>query len=300
MYDIIIIGAGPSGLTAGIYCARAGKKVLILEGETIGGQIASSPLVENYPSQISLSGSDLVDKMFEQAQNCGCDFEFEQVSNIEDGKIKKVITEYNSYECFAIIIATGSKPRHIQGLNEERFIGHGIGYCVMCDGEFYKNMIVGVVGGGNTALQNALYLSNICPKVYIFQNLDFLTAEKTLQDRILKKNNIEVVCSSQVTALYGDDWLEKIDLSVNNVNKTIDIQGIFISIGQQPNNEVFNGLVNMDRMGYIITNEFCETSKTGIFASGDCRTKTVRQLTTATADGSISAIYACNYVDSLK
>lgn len=300
MYDIIIIGAGPSGMTAGIYCARAGKKTLILEGEAIGGQIASSPLVENYPSQSKISGSDLVDKMYEQAEGTGCDFEFEQVTKIVDGPIKKVVTEYNTYECYAVIIATGSKPRHIQGLDEERFIGHGVGYCVMCDGDFYKGKVTGVLGGGNTAIQNALYLSNICPKVYVFQIMDKLTCEDTLRKRLQAKDNIQVLCGTSITKLIGNDKLQSVEITRNGKKEFVDLDGLFISIGQEPNNSAFVGLVAMDRMGYIIGNEFCETNVKGIFVAGDCRTKTVRQLTTATADGSISAIYACNYVDSVK
>ncbi len=300
MYDIIIIGAGPSGLTAGIYSARAGKKVLILEGYAIGGQIASSPLVENYPSQAQISGSDLVDKMYEQAESCGCDFECEKVTSVEKGTILKVITEYNTYECYAIIIATGSKPRHIRGLDEEKYLGHGIGYCVMCDGDFYKGQITGVLGGGNTAVQNALYLSNICPKVYLFQNLPQLTCEETLKKRIKAKENIEIICNAQITKLLGENKLEQVELNVDGQNRLVDINGLFISIGQEPNNAPFTNLVAMDRMGYIIGNEFCQTNVPGIYVAGDCRTKTIRQLTTATADGSISAIYACSYVDEQK
>ena len=300
MYDIIIIGAGPSGLTAGIYSARAGKSVLILEGDAIGGQIASSPLVENYPSQAQISGSDLVDKMYEQAESCGCDFEFEKVTNIEKGPILKVTTEYNTYECYAVIIATGSKPRHIRGLDEEKYLGHGIGYCVMCDGDFYKGQITGVLGGGNTAVQNALYLSNICPKVYLFQNLPQLTCEDALKKRIKAKENIEIICNAQITKLLGENKLEQVELNVDGQNRLVDINGLFISIGQEPNNAPFTNLVAMDRMGYIIGNEFCQTNVPGIYVAGDCRTKTIRQLTTATADGSISAIYACSYVDEQK
>lgn len=292
IYDVIIIGSGPAGMTAGIYCARAGKKVLIFEGNVVGGQIVNSPLVENYPSIQKISGEELGFNMFEQCQNLNVEFEFGNVNKIENAEIKKVITDTNEYYSKTIIIATGASPRKLNNEREDEFLGNGIGYCVLCDGENYRNQIVGVVGGGNTAVQNALYLSNICQKVYIFQNLEKLTAENNLLDKILNKNNIEVVCNALIEKLVGIDKLNQIVL---NNGQTYAIDGLFVSIGQVPNNKILKGLVKLDDYGFAITDENCETNLKGIFCVGDIRSKKIRQLTTAVSDGTIAGIYASKY-----
>ena len=213
IYDTIIIGSGPAGMTAGVYSARAGKKVLIFEANVVGGQIVNSPLVENFPSISQISGEELGFNMFNQCQNLNIDFEFEKVVKIVDGDIKEVFTENNVFKTKTIIIATGVKPRRLNIEKEEDFLGKGVGYCVLCDGENYRNKVVGIVGGGNTAVQNAIYLSNICAKVYIFQNLEDLTAEKTLIEKLQNKNNIEIICSCNVVELIGHDCLEKVKLN---------------------------------------------------------------------------------------
>lgn len=292
VYDIIIIGSGPSGMTAGIYSARAGKKVLIFEENVVGGQIVNSPLVENFPSISKISGEELGFNMFEQCKNNGIDFEFEEVTGIADGEIKKVFTKSKCFECKSIIIATGASPRKLNLKNEEKFIGRGVGYCVLCDGENYRNQIVGIVGGGNTAVQNALYLSNICKKVYIFQDLEFLTAEKTLIEKLKAKNNIDIVYNVEIVELQGDEQLEKIILKDNRI---YELNGLFVSIGQEANNKLIKDLVDLDEYGFCKTDENCESNIKGIFCIGDIRSKRVRQLTTAVADGTIASIFASKY-----
>lgn len=294
MYDTIIIGCGPAGMTSAIYLARANKKVLILEKETIGGQIASSPLVENYPGYKNISGSELANNMYEQVISLGVDIELENVLEIKDGKLKKVITDENTYETKSIIIATGARYRLLNIENEENLIGKGIHFCVSCDGAFYKDKTVAVIGGGNSAVINALSLSDICKKVYVIQNLDSLTCEETMKSELYSKNNVEVILSSLLSKINGTDALESIELDNKD---TIELDGMFISIGHVPQNEIFANLITLNERNYIIS-EDCKTNIEGIFVAGDCRTKNYRQLTTATSDGTISANLVLNYLKS--
>jgi len=295
MYDLIIIGAGPAGLTAGIYASRANLKTLILEKESIGGQIASSPLVENYPGLKSVSGAELANNFFEQALNLGIDFEIEEVLKIEDGDIKKVITDSNTYETRSIIIATGATHKRLGLENEEELIGNGIHFCASCDGAFYKDKEVAVIGGANSAVQNALYLSSLCKKVYLIYINDELQCEKTLVDRLKIKSNIEIIPKSTITKYIGNP-LEKI---VINESKELDVEGLFISIGMDANTNLANNLLNIDGRNYIISDE-CLTNKKGIFVAGDCRVKNIRQVTTATNDGTIAANLAIRYLEEEK
>jgi thioredoxin reductase (NADPH) len=285
-YDVIIVGAGPAGLTSAIYLLRAGKKVLILEKETIGGQISSSPLVENYPGFSAISGSTLADNLYNQILNLGGDIELEEVLKIED---KKVTTDESVYNAKAIILALGVKPRLLGLDREEDFIGNGISFCVSCDGAFYKNKTVAVIGGGNSAIGNALYLKDICKKVYLIQNLDKLTCEDILIPK-LKSENLEILFNSKVDELIGQDSLETIVVN----NNEIKVDGIFISIGQIPNTKIAN-LLDKDH-DYILKDDDCATNVEGVFAAGDCTSKKIRQLTTATSDGTIAAISVINYL----
>lgn len=296
MYDIIIIGCGPAGLTASIYAKRANKKVLLLEKESIGGQIASSPLVENYPGYKSISGSELANNMFEQVMDLGVDLEIETVTSIINDKIKKVITENNAYETKTIIIATGAKYRLLGLDNEINLIGNGIHFCVSCDGAFYKNKNVAVIGGGNSAVINAIALSDICNKVYIIQNKDVLTAELNLQDNLKSKSNVEIITSANVKKLVGVNELKGISITKDNKDEELKLDGMFISIGLIPQNEIFKELINLDNNNYIISND-CNTNTEGIFVAGDSRTKSYRQLTTAVNDGTISANLAIAYLN---
>ena len=294
MYDLIIIGAGPAGLTAGIYASRANLKTLILEKESIGGQIASSPLVENYPGLKSVSGAKLANNFFEQALDLGVYFEIEEVLKIEDGDIKKVITDSNSYETKSIIIATGSTHKRLGLKNEEELIGNGIHFCASCDGAFYKNKKVAVIGGANSAVLNAIYLSSLCKTVYLIYRNE-LKCEKTLIERLKTKTNIKLIPKSIVTKYIGNP-LEKIIL---NEKEELEVDGLFISIGMNANTKLVNNLLNINESNYIVSNE-CITNKKGIFVAGDCREKTVRQVTTATNDGTIAANLAIRYLEEEK
>lgn len=295
MYDVIIIGAGPAGLTSSIYSARSGKKVLVIEGNSIGGQIASSPKVENFPTQMSISGIELADKMYEQADSLGVDFEFAMVTKVEDlGEKKKVITDRNEeFEAKTVVIATGASHRKLGIGREEELTGKGVAYCAVCDGDFYASKPVAVVGGGNSALQNAIYLSKICTKVCILQNLDYLTGEQKLIDAVNALENVEVRLGVTVTRLIGNDKLEIVEIKNEKGNsENILAEGLFVSIGQIPASTPFAGLVDINERGYIVAGEDCKTSIPGIMVAGDVRTKSIRQLTTACGDGSVASILA--------
>ncbi|MCI6002117.1 MAG: FAD-dependent oxidoreductase [Tenericutes bacterium] len=296
MYDIIIIGCGPAGMTAGIYAARANKKVLIIEKETIGGQISSSPLVENYPGYKEISGSELANNMFEQVTALGVDVELDEVKKIEYGKIKKVITLDNVYESKVVIIATGSRYKLLGLKNEDNLIGNGIHFCVACDGAFFKDKIVAVIGGGNSAVINAITLSDICKKVYVIQIIDKLTAESTLVEKLKGKENVEIILNAKVTELIGEDNLQAIKVNILNKVREIKLDGMFISIGLIPQSDFVKELLPINKYGYIESNN-CVTEKDGIFVAGDCRDKQIRQLTVATSDGTTAALDAIAYLN---
>ncbi len=292
-YDIIIVGAGCAGLTAAIYAARAGKKVMILENEGIGGQISTSPRVENYPGIKSISGMEFSDRLFEQASDLGVELELARAEKIEKNDDRfTVVTEYGSYTANAVILATGCKHRTLGLPEEEAYVGKGVSYCAVCDGAFYKDKTAAVVGGGNTALQNALMLAEICKTVYLIHRRDTYRAEEKLIKQIGKTENIVPLLSAAVAELNGDGKLESITLSDDRV---IPADGLFVSIGQQADNAAFADCVALDDSGYIVAGEDCKTSCDGIFAAGDCRTKAVRQLTTAAADGAVAALAACRF-----
>ncbi len=303
MYDIVIIGAGPAGLTAAVYARRANKTVLILDKAGFGGQIMSSPKVENYPGFESISGSELADKMTEQVLSQGAEVEIENALEIKDnGAFKVVVTEDgNEYECKSVIIAAGAEHRHLGLDNEERFIGDGISFCAVCDGAFYANKTVALIGGGNSALQEAILLSETSKKVYIVQNLDFLTGEQRLQEILSKRGNVEVILGTVVKAINDTPEFSGITLlkTADNTETELPLDGMFVAIGLKPENEVFKNVAELDNNGYIDADEKCLTKTPGVFVAGDCRQKAVRQVTTATADGAVAAINACRYIDSL-
>ena len=301
MYDIVIIGAGPAGLTAAIYARRANKSVLLLDKATFGGQITYSPKVENYPGFESISGSELADKMVAQALELGADVEIEEAIEIIDGDIKAVKTaDGNTYEGKTVIIASGAKHRHLGLPNEEKFIGEGISFCAVCDGAFYTNKTVALIGGGNSALQEAILLSETSKKVYVVQNLDFLTGEPRLQEILAKRGNVEVITGAVVSEIPDGDELKSIviEITKDGSKKTLDIDGMFIAIGLVPENDAFKNVADLDNVGYIDSDEACFTKTPGIFTAGDCRKKAVRQVATACADGAVAAINACRYLDN--
>lgn len=301
MYDIIIIGAGPAGLTAAVYARRANKSVLILDKAAFGGQIAFSPKVENYPGFESITGAELADKMVEQALSQGADVEVENVVSVKnENGIKTVYTEDgNEYSAKALIIAVGAKHRHLNVENEEKFLGEGISFCAVCDGAFYKDKTVALIGGGNSALQEAILLSETSKKVIVVQNLDFLTGEKRLQEIIAGRDNIQVILGATVDKVK--DGEEFSGIIINKGNEKIDItcDGMFVAIGLEPDNTPFKDLCELNQWGYVDADETCLTKTEGIFVAGDCRSKNLRQITTATSDGATSAVNACRYIDSL-
>lgn len=301
MYDIIIIGGGPAGLTAALYACRANKKTLVIEKETFGGQITFSPKVENIPGFISLTGNEFAEKLVEQVLEQGADVESCEVLEIKDGDIKTVVTDDSEYQCKSVIIATGAKHRMLGIKDEEKYVGEGISFCAVCDGAFYKNKTVAVVGGGNSALQEAILLSDLAKKVYVVQNLDFLTGEKKLSDQLYKLENVEVITGVTVESFLGDSELKGIVIKDSaGESRELSVDGLFIAIGLIPQNEAFKNVIGLDGRGYAVIDETCESATRGIFVAGDCRTKKIRQVTTAAADGAIAALAACDYIDSIE
>ncbi len=303
MYDIIIVGAGPAGLTAAIYARRANKSVLLLDKGAFGGQITFSPKVENFPGFDSISGSELADKLVEQALGQGAEVEIENVVEIKNLADKKVVVteDGGEYEAKAVIIACGAKHRHLGLENEEKFIGEGISFCAVCDGAFFKDKTVALIGGGNSALQEAILLSETSKKVYVVQNLDFLTGEPQLQEILRKRENVEIILGTVVDSIKDGDSFSGITVKrvADGVKTELVLDGMFVAIGLVPENEPFESVADLDERGYIASGEDCLTKTDGIFVAGDCRAKAVRQVTTAAADGTISAIAACRYIDSL-
>ena len=298
MYDIIVIGAGPAGLTAAVYGLRAGKSVLILEKGAFGGQVTFSPKIENYPGMTQVSGTELADKMVEQALFQGADVEVEEVLEIKNGDgFKTVVTDMGEHQARAVIIATGAQHRRLGVEGEEKFIGEGISFCAVCDGAFYTDKEVAVIGGGNSALQEALSLSEICNKVTIVQNLDFLTGEGRLAELVEKKENIEVILSHTVERVIGDVSFEGIVIKGEDGEKTLKVDGMFVAIGLAPATKQFEKVTALDKWGYVVADEACTTDTEGVFVAGDCRTKAIRQISTATSDGAVAALAAVKYIE---
>lgn len=299
-YDIVIVGAGTAGLTAAVYALRAGKSVLVTEGEAFGGQITSSPRVENYPGIASISGNEFADNLVSQAIALGADVEFEKVEKIIDGKDKTVITDSNSYSCKCVIVATGAKHRPLGIDREEEFSGMGVSYCAVCDGAFFKGKEVAVVGGGDSALQSAIFLSAYCSKVTLIHRRDEFRGEKALVDTLEAKDNVVLMLESEVVELIGDGELKALKTkNKSGEEQELAVDGLFVAVGQMPDNKAFADVVKLDESGYVIADEDCETGTPGIYTAGDCRTKQVRQLTTAAADGAVAALAACKYIDRL-
>ena len=301
MYDIIIIGAGPAGLTAAIYAKRARTKVLVLEAEAYGGQIINTLNIENYPAAPHIDGYTFATNTYNQAIELGAEVKFEKVINLENGNVKKVITTSNTYETKSIIIATGCGIKKLNLDNEDKFIGRGISYCATCDGAFYKGKDVAIVGGGNTALEDALYLSDIASKVYLIHRRDSFRGEDDYYEKLKLKDNVEFIFNSNVAKLFGNDYLEAIEIiDKENNKKNVSISGLFVAIGRIPENANFSKLIDINESGYVNANENCKTNIEGIFVAGDCRVKTLRQLVTATSDGAVAATEAIKYINKNK
>ena len=291
MYDLIIIGAGPAGLTSALYALRANKKVLVLEAKSYGGQIINASKIENYPGIANISGYEYATNLYNQVKELGLEIKYEAVLDID--KEKNVKTTKNTYQAKAIIIATGVENRKLGLENEKNYIGKGLSYCATCDGNFYKNKIVAVVGGGNTALVDALYLADIVDKLYIIHRRDIFRGEGIYLNELQKKENVEFVLNSTIVNLKGNDLLESIDIKVSDGTITeIKIDGLFVAIGQVAQNHKFSNLIDIDEFGYIKSDDGVHTNDKGIYVAGDTRVKSVRQLTTAVGDGAIAATTA--------
>jgi thioredoxin-disulfide reductase len=298
-YDIVIVGAGTAGLSAAIYAVRAGKRVIVLEATTHGGQIVNTPEVENYPGIQKISGFEFANNLYEQAKSLGAEVIYEKVIGIEvNGEEKIVHTTKEDYQAKAVILATGAKNRPLGLEHEKEWIGAGISYCAICDGMFYRGKDVAVAGGGNTALENAIFLTNYCRKVYIIHRRDAFRGEEKLLQTLKEKPNVEFVLNANITRLIGEDGVDGVEVEDKNTHekRIIDVMGLFVAIGQMPENSEFINVVDLDKGGYIEAKEDCKTKTKGIFTAGDCRTKKVRQLATAASDGAIAALAACEYI----
>lgn len=297
-YDVIIIGGGPAGLTSAVYARRAGKSVLVIEKATFGGQITWSPKVENFPTVISATGAELGDLMLSQAMEQGADVELEEVVSLTDSSGLKTVTCESGavFEGKSVIIATGAKPRMLGIEREDELIGNGVCFCAVCDGAFYKGRDVAVNGGGNSALQDAVLLSETCRKVYLIHRRDSFKGEAQLVESLKAKANVEFVLNASITELVGEDELTGIVL---DNGRKIDVDGLFVAIGHSPQNEPFSAFLGLDKAGYADSDETCLTKTPGVFVAGDCRKKSVRQVATACSDGAVAALAACNYIDSL-
>ena len=300
MHDIIIVGAGTAGLSAAIYGLRAGKSVLVLEQASYGGQIINTPEIENYPAIQKISGFEFATNLYNQAKNLGAEFAFEKVEGIEDkGQFKEVKTKDKSYEGKAVILATGAKNRSLGVEKEEELVGKGISYCATCDGMFYRGKVVAVNGGGNTAVEDATFLSDYVEKVYVIHRRDEFRADKAEVDRLTSKPNVELVLNSTVKTLESDasGLTGLVVVNKNGEERTLKVDGLFVAIGQAPDNQAFSDLVELDGKGYISAGESTLTKTPGIFTAGDCRTKTIRQLATAASDGAVAGLAAVSYIN---
>ncbi|MFW2490487.1 thioredoxin-disulfide reductase [Clostridium chromiireducens] len=298
MKDIIIVGGGPAALTAALYAGRAGLDALMLEKQYEGGQIVTTNEVENYPGFRSITGPELANTMYEHAKDFGSNMKYEEVIDIKiDGDIKKVITGAQTYESKVVILSMGAQPKKIGIDREEELTGKGVSYCATCDGGFYRKKVVAVIGGGDTAVEDALHLSRLAEKVYVIIRKDSLRANKSAQKKLFETNNVEIIFNSVVTKLEGEERLSSIEITNNNGQVDyLEVNGVFVAIGSDPSTELVKDLVALDKNGYIIADESCKTNVEGIFAIGDIRTKEVRQVLTAAADGAVSIYGAEKYL----
>ncbi len=303
MYDLLVIGAGAAGMTSALYALRNGKTVLVLESESLGGQIATSPRLENYPSIKEISGEKFADNLFEQITALGAEVEIEKAVEVtKENGVFTVKTEFNEYQAKSVIIAAGVKHKHLRTKsNRDDLVGHGVYYCAICDGAFYKDREVVVIGDANTALQYSLLLSSYCKKVYVYTLFDKFFGDANLVKALRAKENIEVRPNTSVIDFIGENELTAIEYKdADGSIKTHEIPAVFVAIGQVPDNGAFKNLVDIDKDGYIISDETCKTKTEGLFVAGDCRTKGVRQVSTAIADGAVAATNASIYLESLN
>ena len=303
MYDVIIIGGGPCGITAGIYAVRSGLKTLILEKSNLGGQVINTYEIKNFPTYNEISGADFCTKLYSQAEYNNLEIKYEEVINVNlTNEVKTIKTTSNEYSTKTVILSVGAKPRNLNLENEQNLVGKGISYCALCDGNFFKDKTVAVVGGGDSSMEDAIYLSGICKKVYVIVRSNTLKAQVILQNSLnnhIKENkNIELIYNAEVNKLIGENCLEAVDVKLKDKNETkrIELQGLFLAIGREPDTKIFANQVELDNNGYIIVNDKMQTNLKGVYAGGDCIVKTIRQILTACNDGVICATFANNYI----
>ncbi len=299
MYDILIIGAGPAGLTAAIYACRAEKRTLVLEAKTYGGQIINTPDIANYPVAPGISGFDFATTLYNQAKDLGAEVKFEKVTEVRDGDVKTVVTPKNTYEAKTVIVATGAENRKLGVEGEDKLIGRGVSYCATCDGNFFRKKVVAVAGGGNTAVEDALYLADLAEKVYLIHRRDAFRADAALVSKLKERENVELVLNANVTKLVYEQRLQGVEVTdkLTGETKVLDVAGLFVAVGQVPENQNFAQLIDLDESGYAIAGEDCLTKVPGIFVAGDNRVKDVRQLITAASDGAVAATAAIKYLN---
>ncbi len=305
MYDMIVVGGGPAGMTAALYALRNGKSVLVVEKAGFGGQITHSPKVENYPGTLQMSGNEFADRFLEQILAQGAEVELERVISVRDeGGVKIVETEEGGrYEALTVVLATGVKHRMLGLEGENELVGEGISFCAVCDGDFYSGQTVCVAGGGNSALQEAILLAEKCREVIVLQDLPKLTGEQRLQDVLLSRPNVRAITNLKINRLLKNgDALCGVEVEDRTTGKTQQIacDGLFVAIGLIPENDPFKALAKLNAYGYFDSDEQCTTDTPGVYVAGDCRSKFVRQLTTAVADGATAALAACRYINERK
>ena len=300
-YDIVIVGGGPAGLAAAIYARRAGKSALVLEKNGFGGQIAWSPRVENYPGVAAISGAELSDRMFGQALEMGAEADLAEVTGLaREGALWRVETPEGDYLARAVILATGARHRRLGVEREEELAGSGVCYCAVCDGAFYKGRPVAVAGGGDSAVQDALLLSNSCSQVYIIHRRGEFRAESANVDALRSRGNVTMLMDSRVTALLGAGELTGVRVEGPDGSRDIEVDALFVAVGSEADSAPFAGVASTDAAGWFKAGEDCAAGAPGLFAAGDCRAKSVRQLTTAVGDGAAAAVAACHYVDACE
>ena len=299
MYDVLIVGAGPAGLTAAIYACRAEKRTLVLEAKSYGGQIINTPDIANYPVAPGISGFDFATTLYNQAKDLGAEIKFEKVTEVRDGDVKTVVTPKNTYEAKTVILATGAENRKLGVENEDKLLGKGISYCATCDGNFYRKKVVAVAGGGNTAVEDALYLADLAEWVYLIHRRDSFRADATLVSKLKERDNVELVLNCNVTKLIAEQRLQGVEVTdkISGDTRVLDVAGLFVAVGQVPENQNFAALIDLDNGGYAIAGEDCRTKVPGIFVAGDNRVKDVRQLITAASDGAVAATAAVRYLN---
>lgn len=305
-YDVVIVGGGPAGLTAGIYAARAGKSTAIIERGMIGGQITFTDSIDNFPAAPGMNGAEYAMKIQAQAESFGAEIIMDEIVEVStpesEGEVFKLKGNNDDYEAVSVVLATGLDNRKMGISGEDGFISRGISFCAVCDGAFFRNKEVAVYGGGNTAVEDATFLANICSKVTIIHRRDRFRAEQAVVNELKAHDNVEFVMSSNVVGVNGDNALETITVKNNETGETGDIpvSALFVAIGKIPNGKPFADLVATDDAGYYDIDEMCITQTPGLFVAGDGRSKQLKQLTTAVADGSVAATKACQYVDRLN